>query len=109
MFRKAIALLLSVLMVCSLAACSSQDEGGSAVSTTDGSQAEASASSGEDSQAETEDIVTNLPKVDMTKWEYNVDDNVYYQLGISYCDTGFLHRGPNFLKKCLFSRRNPCI
>ncbi len=24
-------------------------------------------------------------KVDMTKWLYNVDDNVYYQIGIDYC------------------------
>ena len=29
--------------------------------------------------------VTNLPKVDMNKWLYNADDNVYYQLGIGYC------------------------
>ena len=31
--------------------------------------------------------VTNLPKVDMNKWQYNADDNVYYQLGIGYCET----------------------
>ena len=31
--------------------------------------------------------VTNLPKVDMNKWLYNADDNVYYQLGIGYCET----------------------
>lgn len=31
--------------------------------------------------------VTNLPQVDMTKWQYNADDDVYYQIGIQYCET----------------------
>ncbi len=31
--------------------------------------------------------VTNLEKLDMTKWQYNADDDVYYQIGISYCET----------------------
>ena len=30
---------------------------------------------------------TNLSKLDMTKWLYNADDDVYYQLGIVYCET----------------------
>ena len=30
---------------------------------------------------------TNLPKIDNSKWLYNKDDDVYYQLGISYCET----------------------
>ncbi len=34
-----------------------------------------------------EQIVTNLEKLDMTKWQYNADDDVYYQTGISYCET----------------------
>ena len=32
-------------------------------------------------------VVTNLEKLDMTKWQYNADDDVYYQIGISYCET----------------------
>ena len=32
-------------------------------------------------------VTTKLPKTDMTKWEYNADDDVYFQLGISYCET----------------------
>ena len=28
-------------------------------------------------------VTTKLPKTDMTKWEYNADDDVYFQLGIS--------------------------
>ena len=31
--------------------------------------------------------VTNLDRLDMTKWQYNADDDVYYQIGISYCET----------------------
>jgi len=30
--------------------------------------------------------VTNLPLIDNTKWQYNEADDVYYQLGISYCE-----------------------
>lgn len=30
--------------------------------------------------------VTGLSKIDNTKWEYNSDDDVYYQIGISYCE-----------------------
>ncbi len=32
-------------------------------------------------------IVTNLDRLDMTKWQYNADDDVYYQIGISFCET----------------------
>ena len=30
--------------------------------------------------------VTDLSQIDNTKWQYNADDNVYYQIGISYCE-----------------------
>ncbi len=30
---------------------------------------------------------TNLSKIDDAKWSYNSDDDVYYQIGISYCET----------------------
>ena len=75
MFRKTIALLLTALMVCSMAACGAQGTN------------ENPASDNEVSQTKTEDVVSNLSKIDMSKWEYNADDNVYYQIGISYCET----------------------
>ena len=75
MFRKTIALLLAALMVCSLAACGAQ---GTNENTTSANEA---------SQTKTGDVVSNLSKIDMSKWEYNADDNVYYQIGISYCET----------------------
>ncbi len=31
--------------------------------------------------------VTKLPKLDMSKWAYNADSDMYYQLGIIYCET----------------------
>ena len=31
-------------------------------------------------------VTTNLSKPDMTKWQYNADDDVYYQTGIAYCE-----------------------
>ncbi len=50
------------------------------------------ASAAETGAAETEATaeaarpVTNLSQIDMTKWQYNADDNVYYQIGIQYCE-----------------------
>ena len=32
-----------------------------------------------------ESAVTTLSRIDNTKWSYNADDNVYYQIGIVYC------------------------
>ncbi len=31
--------------------------------------------------------VSNLPQIDMSAWQYNAEDDVYYQLGIPYCET----------------------
>ncbi len=74
MFRKTIALLLAALTAGSLAACGTQ---GTDENATVGNEA---------AQTETVNIATNLSKIDMSKWEYNADDNVYYQTGISYCE-----------------------
>ena len=41
----------------------------------------------EENTATVPDIITALPQIDMTKWLYNADDDVYYQIGISYCET----------------------
>ncbi len=37
--------------------------------------------------AQEQSIVTGLSKIDSTAWLYNADDDVYYQLGIAYCET----------------------
>lgn len=60
--KKSIAIILVLVMIAALAAC------------------EGSKSS--ESTASTE---TTLSQIDMSKWQYNSDDDVYYQIGITYC------------------------
>ena len=33
----------------------------------------------------TTEVIEGLPMVDMTKWQYNAEDDVYWQVGIPYC------------------------
>lgn len=76
MWKKISAVVMVSLMTCLSAAC-----GGPS---TDNGKAERG------SQGETDtsgSIVTNLEKIDMSKWMYHSNDNVYYQTGISYCET----------------------
>ncbi len=40
----------------------------------------------ETASAKSTSVSTNLSKLDMTKWQYNADDDVYYQIGIVYCE-----------------------
>ncbi len=37
------------------------------------------------SQTEVQDMQTALEMIDMTRWQYNAEDDVYYQVGIAYC------------------------
>lgn len=62
-----------------LAACSMLATGCSAAQTA----ATASTSSSSSSAS----VVTNLSKIDDAKWQYNSDADVYYQLGVSYCES----------------------
>ena len=71
MKKQFMAILLSALLCTTMLACGS---------------GAASADAADDLRGETE-AVTNLPKVDQTAWQYNGDDDVYYQIGISYCET----------------------
>ena len=41
----------------------------------------------ETTPTETATAVTNLSMIDSSAWQYNADDDVYYQIGISYCET----------------------
>lgn len=41
----------------------------------------------ETTPTETAAAVTNLSMIDSSAWQYNADDDVYYQIGISYCET----------------------
>ena len=75
MKTKLTAILLTLAMALSLAACGS---GG----TTAGSVSTVSAKQGAVSAQEAE---STLAKIDNTAWLYNAEDDVYYQIGISYC------------------------
>ena len=74
--RKAMALMMCILMVLSLAACNSNSSGAS-----DESNGTAATVSKED-VANPENI-ENL-KIDNTKWQYDKDNDVYYQIGVDY-------------------------
>lgn len=76
MWKKISVVGMASLMACLLAGCGepSSDNG-----KTEGASQDETDTSGS--------IVTNLEKIDMSKWMYQSDDDVYYQIGISYCET----------------------
>lgn len=77
----AIAIILAIIQTgCGKAADSSS--AGSA-STNDSA---VGTSSGESSNEQEIEIMTNFDKIDNAKWQYNEEDNVYWQVGISYCE-----------------------
>lgn len=77
MLKKLMAIMITLcLFGMMVTGCSS---GGSTEST--------GAASTDSSTAKTSTATTNLSKLDMSKWLYNADDDVYYQLGIVYCET----------------------
>lgn len=72
------AITLSAGLLVLLSACGTQ-------SADTGTQTSDHATESTVQQQETE-AVTNLDKIDMSKWQYNADDDVYYQIGIEYCE-----------------------
>lgn len=98
--KNMIALLLAVLLVISLAACGNNEANESAYNTSE--QSETGTSSREDEtdsgnssaqsdirEADSENTAiswdTDLARLDMTAWQYNTSDDVYWQVGLSYC------------------------
>ena len=45
------------------------------------------AAAGQALALESDGVVTDLAKIDPSAWMYQADDDVYYQIGISYCET----------------------
>ena len=96
MVRRQLILALVLGTTLALTACGSSASTEATISSTQDStmasastDAEAENSEGEAEKAEADislEIVTNLSKIDNTKWQYNEEDNVYYQLGIQYCE-----------------------
>lgn len=58
---------------------------GCANNSSSSSESASQSSSSAVSTNSTGEVKTSLSKIDMTKWQYNSDDKVYYQIGISYC------------------------
>ena len=98
LYRKKIAIALTVLMIASLSGCGSKNTA-SENQTTENAANETQINDNESSVDETDEtdetdesqvsdqkeVETTLAKVDNTLWQYNSDDDVYYQIGISYC------------------------
>lgn len=73
--RKTTAWISSLLLAASMTACSGQTD------STDNQ-------TGTKQDAQTENNAqTSLSKIDSSAWQYASDDDVYYQIGISYCET----------------------
>ena len=71
------------IILCAILAASVVFAGCGNSSTTTGTSSEASSQSSASST--TKEVSTTLSKIDMTKWQYNSDDKVYYQIGLNYC------------------------
>lgn len=76
--KKLLAILLSAVMIGSLAACESQSDTKSSSKSDSETTAPAETKAAEPK--------TNLPKLDNSKWKYNEDGEFYYQVGIDYCE-----------------------
>ncbi|MBQ6323131.1 MAG: tannase [Lachnospiraceae bacterium] len=75
--RKTLSLIMAAIMVLSVTAWGSET----------GSPDETVTETTEVLPTDTEsDVQTNLAKIDSTAWQYNAEDDVYYQIGISYCE-----------------------
>ena len=67
MIKRIIAIITALCLVCLTAAGCGQTNNNATVETTA--------------------VVTNLPKPDAAKWQYNEEQELYYQLDIDYCET----------------------
>lgn len=78
-------LMASQLIACGAASTDNDDTKEATQDETDASQAARDIL--QDETDASASIMTGLEKIDMTKWMYHAEDNVYYQIGISYCET----------------------
>ena len=78
MKKKIIAVILTATILAALAACGTDGSDMSSETKSDNSS--------DDSDTVMSDVSTGLPEIDYAAWKYNSDDNVYYQIGISYCE-----------------------
>ncbi len=77
--------ILGAALVLSLAGCGTDTSAGEPEETEAAEAAETAKT--ETADTKTAEITTNLSKIDASAWQYNEEDDVYYQIGISYCET----------------------
>ena len=75
MTKKYAAAIMTFLLILTMTACGLK--GGSGSGSEDGTDLNYHSASG---------AVTNLEKLDSGAWKYNSEDDVYYQIGIPYCE-----------------------
>ena len=89
-----------------LSSCQGTAGSGSAAGTS-GAAAETSGAAASAKKELTTEAIEGLPMVDMSKWQYNAEDDVYWQVGIPYCASpadetyetmGFFVPGAYFLR-----------
>lgn len=88
MKNKRIILTFVVAMAVSFTACGNAEvrEAATEAAADSGQESSAAVSTEETGSAETAETKATLSKIDNTKWEFNEEDNVHYQLGIAYCE-----------------------
>lgn len=95
-FKRYMALVTALCICAALAGCGNSSSESSSIAENSISVTESVSKSStpestsdieaENTPTEVNEAVTNLSRIDMTKWQYNADDEVYYQVGISYCE-----------------------
>ena len=88
---KNIAAAAALVTMLILSSCQGTAGSGSAAGTsgaaaeTSGAAAETSGAAASAKKELTTEAIEGLPMVDMSKWQYNAEDDVYWQVGIPYC------------------------
>ena len=86
MKKKTISLLLSGIMLFSLAGFGAVSAAAEDAAAEDTAAENAAVEEGSVEETAAVEAVTALPKIDSSAWLYNADDDVYYQLGIATCE-----------------------
>ncbi|MBQ9048341.1 MAG: hypothetical protein IJ120_10655 [Solobacterium sp.] len=78
--------MLALMTGCSSEAAQSSSQPSAAAAAEPAATEEPQVTAETQAAAEPETAVTSLSRIDSTKWLYNEEDDVYYRIGISYCE-----------------------
>ena len=89
--RNVLAVIASAIIMTQLSACGTATSSGASsaaevIAEDTSSVEEEIIDSSEKIESGNSEAVTSLSKIDNSKWQYNEEDDVYYQLGIRYCE-----------------------